>query len=359
MLRREPCSTSAPRRVAAPSPSARSSRSRFASSRSRIFAVAASAPALAASSARAANCSAVSPGASRGSSSWLRTARASRCPRAAAGSTCAASRKNAALSSGTFGQHVDGVLGRLRRAGRGRRSRRRSRHRGRARRRAARRAPPTPASCRASPSCRRSAGSRARRDRPAAAVPPASAPTSRRPRGGRVEPAHRHALGDRRRDRALVVGERRGSRAWARPSRAPRPARGPLLVRCQLRDLLLRQRPAQERHRPAGREEPGSPRWALWSRNCRLLEPADRLVELGDVDAAGRGAQPLEHARLVALGLQPADEPACRRSPSPCSRGRRGSASRAPCRSPNARACFSSVRIAFLEGGVAVGGAKP
>ncbi len=41
-----------------------------------------------------------------------------------------------------------------------------------------------------------------------------------------------------------------------------------------------------------------------------LLEAADRRVERGDVDAAGGRAQALEHALLVPLGLEPADEPA-------------------------------------------------
>ena len=41
-----------------------------------------------------------------------------------------------------------------------------------------------------------------------------------------------------------------------------------------------------------------------------LLEPADRRVERADVDPAGGGAEPLEHALLVALRLEPADEPA-------------------------------------------------
>ena len=41
-----------------------------------------------------------------------------------------------------------------------------------------------------------------------------------------------------------------------------------------------------------------------------MLEAADRLVERGDVDATGGRAQPLEHAFLVALGLQATDEPA-------------------------------------------------
>ncbi len=40
-----------------------------------------------------------------------------------------------------------------------------------------------------------------------------------------------------------------------------------------------------------------------------LLEPADRFVECGEIRASGGRAQSLEHALLVPLGLQAADEP--------------------------------------------------
>ena len=76
------------------------------------------------------------------------------------------------------------------------------------------------------------------------------------------------------------------------------------------RDLLLRQRAAQERHRPAGREELRLVAVGALEQELALLEPADRGVERRDVDAAGGRAQALEHTLLVPLGLEPSDEPA-------------------------------------------------
>ena len=53
------------------------------------------------------------------------------------------------------------------------------------------------------------------------------------------------------------------------------------------------------------------------------------------------------------------DSATCRRSTSPCSRGRRGSGSTARGRHRTRGACLRIVRIGFLAGGSAVGGTKP
>ena len=224
---------------------------------------------------------------------------------------------------------------------RARRSRRRSRRRGRGRSRAGRRALPTPGSCRARPSCRRSEGSPGRRGTPGAACRRRRRrprrPTARQDRdSGRLVPA-RHRGGDG----ALVVGERGSGRGCCRLRRAaaaagavpPRPGQG--------LDLVLRQRPAEERHRPARREEHGLGAVRALEQELALLEPADRLVELLDVDAAGR-ASGGPRARASCRSRSGAGRrTSCPRSPSPCSRGRLGSASRRPFR-PRTRAPASS-----------------
>ena len=78
------------------------------------------------------------------------------------------------------------------------------------------------------------------------------------------------------------------------------------------RDLLLRQRACEVRHRPAGAEEPRLRRLRGDEEELALAEAADRLVELRDVRAAARRAEPLEHPGLVVLGLEAPDEPRAR-----------------------------------------------
>ena len=64
---------------------------------------------------------------------------------------------------------------------------------------------------------------------------------------------------------------------------------------------------------------------------------------------AAAPSSPSSIARLVALGLQPAEEPRAGVRRAPCSRGRPGSASPARRRAPNARPCFSSVSSGALR----------
>ncbi len=85
--------------------------------------------------------------------------------------------------------------------------------------------------------------------------------------------------------------------------------RGGCRRRPQPFDLLLRQRSAEVRHRPAGRDEPRRRRLRGDQEKLPLAEAADRPVELGDVGRPGSGTEALEHPRLVVLGLQPPDEP--------------------------------------------------
>ena len=91
-----------------------------------------------------------------------------------------------------------------------------------------------------------------------------------------------------------------------------------------------------------------------------LGQAADRGPGRIDVGRATGGPQALQQPVLVALGLQPADDPRARRWTWPCSRGRPGSASPARSPTPNARACLSRVRSGALDGGAAgCGGTNP
>ena len=84
-------------------------------------------------------------------------------------------------------------------------------------------------------------------------------------------------------------------------------------------------------------------------------EDADRSPR--DRDAPDcRAFQPVEHARLVAFGLQPAEEPGADVRRAPCSRGRPDSASREPRRARTRAPCFSSVSSGAFDGGLATGG---
>ena len=74
-------------------------------------------------------------------------------------------------------------------------------------------------------------------------------------------------------------------------------------------ELLLRQRPAEVRHRPPCRQEPRCRRLRGDEEELPLVEAADRLVELGHVGRPRGGAEALEHPRLVVRGLQATDQP--------------------------------------------------
>ncbi len=68
--------------------------------------------------------------------------------------------------------------------------------------------------------------------------------------------------------------------------------------------------------------------WTLCRRNTRLSSAeSSRSVSARSIEPAGRALEPVEHARLVALGLQAARGTTCRCWRAPCSRDRQGSAS--------------------------------
>ena len=77
----------------------------------------------------------------------------------------------------------------------------------------------------------------------------------------------------------------------------------------ELLHLLLRQRAAQVRHRPARGEHLRRRVLGGDEHELALLQRADRRVERVDVGSARGGAEAFEHARLVVLRLQAADEP--------------------------------------------------
>ncbi len=74
-------------------------------------------------------------------------------------------------------------------------------------------------------------------------------------------------------------------------------------------DLLLRQRAAEIRHRPAGREQARGGGFRRDEEELTLSEGADRLVERRHVRTAGGGTEPFEHPGLVVLRLEAPDEP--------------------------------------------------
>ena len=85
----------------------------------------------------------------------------------------------------------------------------------------------------------------------------------------------------------------------------------PAAGRRQAGNLRCRQRPAQVRHGPAGAQQHGRVVVHVAHEERALRQRRHRRLELRAVHAA-RGVaaeQPLDHAGLVALGLQPADEP--------------------------------------------------
>ncbi len=83
-------------------------------------------------------------------------------------------------------------------------------------------------------------------------------------------------------------------------------------VALQQPHLVARQRPAQVRHRPARREHDRLARLRAHEHELALAEAADRRVERRQVGPAGRRLEPVQHARLVVVGLQPPDHPGAR-----------------------------------------------
>ena len=160
----------------------------------------------------------------------------------------------------------------------------------------------------------------------------------RRPRGGRVEPAHGDALGHRGHHGRGVLAERgrRRGRCCRRRRRGVPDGlggdRAGSAIGHQGGDLLTGQRTAEVGHRPAAGEGGRLVLAGLAQHELALVEPGDGRAHRRDVDAAGRRRQAVEQARLVLLGLQPPDQPGARVATAPCSRRRPGSAWRAPCR---------------------------
>ena len=78
-------------------------------------------------------------------------------------------------------------------------------------------------------------------------------------------------------------------------------------------DLRAGQRPAQVGQRPARLEHLGRVLVDVVEQEHAAAEPGQGLLHLPPVEplrrARGRALEPLEHARLVALGLEPAEEP--------------------------------------------------
>ena len=80
--------------------------------------------------------------------------------------------------------------------------------------------------------------------------------------------------------------------------------------RRQRANLVSRERSPQVRQRPAGLEHDGRLVVDVVQEEHALVERRQQAVRLRAIDRPGRGAlEPVEHARLVALGLQPAEEP--------------------------------------------------
>ena len=150
----------------------------------------------------------------------------------------------------------------------------------------------------------------------------------RRPGRRRVEVRHGHARRHARRQRSRVVGDsgrRGGRRLWRRVCRPPQP------VRLQLLDLLLRQGPAQIRHRPAGLEQNRRRAFRADEQELPFWRPPIAVSSAGTSVEPAADFRPREHALCPApsAGGRRATSP---RSTSPCSRDRPGSGSPAPCR---------------------------
>ena len=175
---------------------------------------------------------------------------------------------------------------------------------------------------------------------------PVTAPSRRRRRSRSpraLDRYHGDSPGDRRRHGCLVGGKLPSRLREALQARCAPPAVGR-----QARHLLLRQRAAEVRHRPPRRQEPRCRCLRGDEQTLPLAEPSDRTVQLRNVGAARRGAQALEHARLVVLCLQPADEPCPRVGHRPVVQVdgvlRRGQTE------PRRAACLKIVRIGFFAG---------
>ena len=120
-----------------------------------------------------------------------------------------------------------------------------------------------------------------------------------------IEVGDGHAVRSGRRDGRLVRrewGTCRRLRACGSSNRAWSRAHQPL-------HFLLRQGPAEVRHRPARAEDARLATLRRDEHELALLQSADRCIERVDVGAACGRAKALEHACLVVLGLQPTDEP--------------------------------------------------
>ena len=144
-------------------------------------------------------------------------------------------------------------------------------------------------------------GGRRGRAAPAAGAPPRLA----RPRGDRRRRCrHRKRVGaSGHRGRARRGGRRCGSRPSGRGSVGSH----------QRLDLRPRQRTRQVRHGPARLEDHRGVVVHVVHQEHALAQAGQRLLHRLAVErrggARGHALQPLEHALLVALGLQPADEP--------------------------------------------------
>ena len=131
------------------------------------------------------------------------------------------------------------------------------------------------------------------------------------------------------------------ARRWQRRCRACRPAR-PSGTRgsagAVLSALICSRDSGPRRYDSVHRvwNTVGSVSCTLCIRNTRFSSAESSRSALGAIEPAAAPFQPVEHARLVPLGLQPAEEPGAGVAPAPCSRGRRGSASpaRRPGRTP-------------------------